>query len=423
MKSSKKLKNVNARSVVAPGNTMSVVTPGNDILRSYHDNCGGFASYAFCCCYQNFFPLIIALYDILWCVAVYAGSFIFGILWRLLFCWGVSSLLICWGGNAYYYGGGYCAPDHAHYLVNCYGTDWRYGTVWRRGIIDDRRLGGGTGPGRRPFASGRHRAAFLLVLLICGDIHPNPGPPTQGVIVGDVVFAKMRGYCPWPAVVTAIQGGKASVTFYGTKETGIVAVNNVVPYLANRDALCKARSKGFAAAVKEADVAAGLPPEVPSRRERCSTCRRILRAQDSRAHCIACGCICHSACMDRLEMGLVCSSCSVCTLSDSFFEDGSAISEEETGTGGTIDWHGLGGVKGLRFGHLNINSLAGKYDEIHGLLTDGIFDVLALSETKLDPSFPDSQFQHPDYRLVRTEERQAEWKRGRWFSGVPEDGP
>ena len=343
-------------------------------------------------------------------MAIYARSFIFGILCRLLFCWGVASLIICWVAGAYCIGGGYHSSDHSHFLMDCYGSDWRFGTVWRKGICVGPGISGaggfGSGSGRRTFASGRHRAALLLALLVCGDIHPNPGPPVQGaapcVVVGDVVFAKMRGYCAWPAVVTGIQGGKASVTFYGTMETGVLAVKNVVPYIANREALCKAKSKGFAAALREADAVVGLPLGIVSRKDRCSTCRRFLRAQDSRARCIACGCICHSACMDRLEMGLVCSGCSVCALSDSFFGDsGSEATEDETATGDTIDWQGLGEVKGLRFGHLNINSLAGKYDEIHGLLTDGIFDVLALSETKLDPSFPDSQFQHPDYRMVR----------------------
>ena len=330
----------------------------------------------------------------------------FGILQRLFVCWGLASLFIYWVVGAYCFGGGYHCPDHAHFLIDCYGADWRIGTVWRTGTWDGPGSGGGTCPGRgrRSFASGRHRAALLLVLLVCGDIHPNPGPPTQAVglaaTVGDVVFAKMRGYCAWPAVVTGIQGGKASVTFYGTKETGVVAVKNVVPYIANREALCKAKAKGLATALREADAAVGLPTGDAIRKERCSTCKRILRAQESGAHCIACTCICHPACMDRLEMGLVCSSCSVCALSDSFFND-SVASEAETVASATIDWQGLGGVKGLRFGHLNINSLAAKYDEIHDLLTDGIFDVLALSETKLDPSFPDSQLQHPNYRLLR----------------------
>ena len=55
-------------------------------------------------------------------------------------------------------------------------------------------------------------------------------------------------------------------------------------------------------------------------------------------------------------------------------------------------------------GNLNINSLASKFDELR-LLVTGIFDILIITETKLDDTFPLSQF-HIDgfstfYRLDR----------------------
>ena len=55
-------------------------------------------------------------------------------------------------------------------------------------------------------------------------------------------------------------------------------------------------------------------------------------------------------------------------------------------------------------GNLNINSLASKFDELR-LLVTGIFDILIITETKLDDTFPLSQF-HIDgfsipYRLNR----------------------
>ena len=46
--------------------------------------------------------------------------------------------------------------------------------------------------------------------------------------------------------------------------------------------------------------------------------------------------------------------------------------------------------------HLNINSLRNKFD----ILTDqvsGNIDVMVISETKLDDSFPESQFKIPQY--------------------------
>ena len=46
----------------------------------------------------------------------------------------------------------------------------------------------------------------------------------------------------------------------------------------------------------------------------------------------------------------------------------------------------------LIFSHLNINSLRNKFDFLVPLVKDRI-DILMLSETKLDVSFPETQFQ------------------------------
>ena len=51
--------------------------------------------------------------------------------------------------------------------------------------------------------------------------------------------------------------------------------------------------------------------------------------------------------------------------------------------------------------HLNINSLRNKSYEIHDLLQNNYIDILVLSETKLNESFPDPQFAIPNYRLFR----------------------
>ena len=45
----------------------------------------------------------------------------------------------------------------------------------------------------------------------------------------------------------------------------------------------------------------------------------------------------------------------------------------------------------LVIGHLNINSLPGKFDQLRTLWGKNI-DILVLTETKLDSSFPNSQF-------------------------------
>ena len=53
-------------------------------------------------------------------------------------------------------------------------------------------------------------------------------------------------------------------------------------------------------------------------------------------------------------------------------------------------------------GHLNMNSMRYKFDEIKPLLAGKkIVDILFISETKLDPSFRDELFQVEGYILER----------------------
>ena len=45
----------------------------------------------------------------------------------------------------------------------------------------------------------------------------------------------------------------------------------------------------------------------------------------------------------------------------------------------------------VKIGHVNVNSIAGfKFHEIKTWLLDGRFDILVISETKIDSTFPDS---------------------------------
>lgn len=54
-----------------------------------------------------------------------------------------------------------------------------------------------------------------------------------------------------------------------------------------------------------------------------------------------------------------------------------------------------------------------KFFEVKYWLLEGKFDILVLSETKLDSSFPDSQFMVTGYRLCRADKHT--W---RWFIGL-----
>ncbi|XP_018575965.1 PC4 and SFRS1-interacting protein isoform X2 [Anoplophora glabripennis] len=58
---------------------------------------------------------------------------------------------------------------------------------------------------------------------------------TANFKVGDKVFAKVKGYPPWPAHVIAENGKKYNVEFYGTGETGVIKVEDLFYYLRNKD--------------------------------------------------------------------------------------------------------------------------------------------------------------------------------------------
>ncbi|KRT78796.1 hypothetical protein AMK59_6662 [Oryctes borbonicus] len=53
--------------------------------------------------------------------------------------------------------------------------------------------------------------------------------------VGDKVFAKVKGYPAWPAKIMAENGKKYEVSFYGTKETGSIKVEDLFYYLKHKD--------------------------------------------------------------------------------------------------------------------------------------------------------------------------------------------
>ena len=52
----------------------------------------------------------------------------------------------------------------------------------------------------------------------------------------------------------------------------------------------------------------------------------------------------------------------------------------------------------LIIGHLNVNSIRNKFEAIK-LLFEGIFDIIIISETKLDNTFPVEQFYIDGYNI------------------------
>ena len=57
--------------------------------------------------------------------------------------------------------------------------------------------------------------------------------------------------------------------------------------------------------------------------------------------------------------------------------------------------------KNCIIGHLNINSIRNKSEAVKCVLNDGLMDIFALSESKIDESFPNAQFIVNDFSLHR----------------------
>ena len=57
--------------------------------------------------------------------------------------------------------------------------------------------------------------------------------------------------------------------------------------------------------------------------------------------------------------------------------------------------------------HLNRNSIRNKFCELKDLITSSSLDIVVLSETKIDNTFPISQFQIPGYKAPYREGRNA----------------
>ena len=75
--------------------------------------------------------------------------------------------------------------------------------------------------------------------------------------------------------------------------------------------------------------------------------------------------------------------------------------------------------KNIFLGHLNINSIKNKFEPLWELIKD-TFDIFLLSESKLEPSFPDDQFSIPGYRIVR---KDRDRNSGDLFLYISEDIP
>ncbi|XP_044760962.1 uncharacterized protein LOC123318415 [Coccinella septempunctata] len=74
--------------------------------------------------------------------------------------------------------------------------------------------------------------------------------------VGDKVFAKVKGYPAWPAIILEENGKKYKVKFYGTGETGQIKSEDLFYYTRNKGKLLKpSKRKDFNDSIKEIEEA------------------------------------------------------------------------------------------------------------------------------------------------------------------------
>ena len=62
----------------------------------------------------------------------------------------------------------------------------------------------------------------------------------------------------------------------------------------------------------------------------------------------------------------------------------------------------------LKISHINVNSLRHKFEPFKEIMSHSIFDILCLQETKIDCSFPESQFKVPKYKMYRKDYKENE---------------
>uniref|UniRef100_A0A182JU58 PWWP domain-containing protein n=1 Tax=Anopheles christyi TaxID=43041 RepID=A0A182JU58_9DIPT len=76
--------------------------------------------------------------------------------------------------------------------------------------------------------------------------------------IGDLVFAKVKGYPPWPAKITRIEKSKYNVYFYGTGETANIKKEDLFPYEASKEKFATEKimkRKGFKEAMLQIESA------------------------------------------------------------------------------------------------------------------------------------------------------------------------
>lgn len=158
----------------------------------------------------------------------------------------------------------------------------------------------------------------------------------------------------------------------------------------------------------------------------CGECARTVRNNQDAVLCARCNVWSDAKCLQlskssfkyylqNPEIEWTCSLCSLPNFSDSFFNDNDSNVSlgSEDNMDSTTDLFAVDDaqmdIRQLRdnnrkqciIANLNINSLPNKFAEIKEWLISNAFDILSVQETKIDRSFPNTQFHVDGYNLFR----------------------
>lgn len=82
----------------------------------------------------------------------------------------------------------------------------------------------------------------------------------QNFTVGQIVFGKLKGYPPWPSVITALPKGKnvAQIKYFNSGQSSILSIKKLTPYNAAGDIIVRYanKNKGFTKALREMEMVA-----------------------------------------------------------------------------------------------------------------------------------------------------------------------
>ena len=173
------------------------------------------------------------------------------------------------------------------------------------------------------------------------------------------------------------------------------------------------------------DVEANPGPAMKSTKPQCCSCSMTLKKNQNGVRCLGCSSTFHIKCsaMSRKELinyrrhgsPWYCFSCCMPQFTDSFFKNSSGCLDLSAGDcldmKDSIEWYSENinsyYKSNVKFGHLNINSVQNKMDEVRDMLIRNMFDILFIAETKIDSTYSDDLFRQSGYRIIRQDRKKG----------------